>query len=260
VKRLDADVCVVGAGFAGLTAALRLRQAGLAVVVLEARDRLGGRVYTQYLADGTAIERGGAWLGPGQDRAYALVAEMGAATYPTWVRGENVLVLRGTARRYRGNTPLAIGPVQLVNLAIAMTRLDRMASKVPLDAPWDAAHARRWDGRTVGAWLDRNMLPGIGRALLRQVLGDVFTSDPAEVSLLAALFFRLHNQYTGSPNSTITIPRPDVCVLYSSSTTMIPTAATIYKSGSHGYPNARYGRSAFGLVFRNTNTPRIVSA
>ena len=186
--RLDVDVCVVGAGFAGLTAALRLRQAGLAVLVLEARDRLGGRVYTQYLADGTAIERGGAWLGPGQDRAYALVAEMGATTYPTWVRGDNVIVLKGAARRYRGTTPLAIGPVQLANLAVAMTRLDRMARKVPLEAPWEAAHARRWDGRTVGAWLEENMLPGIGRTLLRQVLGDIFTSDPAEVSLLAALF------------------------------------------------------------------------
>ena len=188
MQSLDADVCVVGAGFAGLTAALRLHQAGLAVMVLEAADRIGGRTYTQYLSDGTAIDRGGAWLGPGQDRAYALTAEMGVATYPTWARGENVLVVKGVARRYRGTTPLTIGPLQLANLGVAIARLDRLAKKVPLDAPWEAARARRWDARTLGAWLERNMLPGTGRALLTQALTDIFTSDPAEVSLLQALF------------------------------------------------------------------------
>jgi monoamine oxidase len=188
VKNLDADVCVIGAGFAGLTAALRLHQAGLAVVVLEAADRVGGRTYTQYLSDGTAIDRGGAWLGPGQDRAYALAAEMGVATYPTWVRGENILLTKGVARRYHGTVPLAIGPLQLANLALAMARLDRLATKVPLEAPWEAPRARRWDARTLGAWLEHNVLPGTGRALLTQALTDIFTSDLAEVSLLQALF------------------------------------------------------------------------
>lgn len=43
-ERIDADVCVVGAGYAGLTAARRLRQHGKTVAVLEARDRVGGRI------------------------------------------------------------------------------------------------------------------------------------------------------------------------------------------------------------------------
>jgi monoamine oxidase len=63
VEALEANVCVVGAGYAGLTA-LRIEQAGSSVVVLEARDRVGGRVWTDHLADGTPIDRGGAWLGP----------------------------------------------------------------------------------------------------------------------------------------------------------------------------------------------------
>ncbi len=184
----DCDVCVVGAGFAGLTAALRLRERGLAVILLEAADRVGGRTYTEYLADGTAIDRGGAWLGPGQDRAYALAAELGVATYPTWARGESILVVGGAVRRYRGTVPFAVGPLQLANLGLGMTRLDRLARQVPLDAPWSARHARRWDARTIGAWLERNMLPGIGRDLLTEALIEVFTSDLAEVSLLHALF------------------------------------------------------------------------
>lgn len=194
---IGADVCVVGAGFAGLTAALRLRQAGLEVAVLEASDRLGGRVFTEYLADGTPIERGGAWLGPGQDRAYALVAEMGGTTYPTWAQGEHVLVTNGVVGRYRGTTPLMIGALQLANLGLGIARLDRMAKQVPLDAPWTARHAARWDACTLGAWLARNVLPGTGRRLLSQVMADVFTSDPAEVSLLQALFLiHSHKDFT----------------------------------------------------------------
>ena len=52
----DADFCVVGAGYAGLTAALRLRQAGRSVALLEARDRIGGRIWSEPLSDGTPID------------------------------------------------------------------------------------------------------------------------------------------------------------------------------------------------------------
>jgi monoamine oxidase len=75
----DVDYCVVGAGFAGLTASLRLKQAGRSVALLEARDRVGGRTFTEVLPDGTWVDRGGAWIGPGQDRIYALMKEFGVA-------------------------------------------------------------------------------------------------------------------------------------------------------------------------------------
>ena len=78
---MDADYCVIGAGFAGLTAALRLTQAGHSVIVLEARDRVGGRTFTETRSDGVWIDRGGAWIGPGQDRIYALMREFGVAAY-----------------------------------------------------------------------------------------------------------------------------------------------------------------------------------
>ncbi len=77
---------MVGAGFAGLTAALRLKQAGRSVVLLEARDRIGGRTFTETRADGTWIDRGGAWVGPGQDRILALMSEFGVSRYKQYTR------------------------------------------------------------------------------------------------------------------------------------------------------------------------------
>ena len=87
---MDADVCVVGAGYAGLIAARRLQQAGATAIVLEARDRVAGRVWTHPAPDGTPIDIGGTWLGPGRDHAYTLAAELGVTTYPTWNEGETV--------------------------------------------------------------------------------------------------------------------------------------------------------------------------
>lgn len=188
MEHIEADFCVIGAGFAGLAAARRLTQQGQEVVVLEARERVGGRTHTETLDDGTAIDHGGAWLGPGQDRAYGLAAEMGFTTYPTYTAGAAVYVKDGVPKRYKGDIPLSIGPVGLANLGVAMKRLDRMARHVPLDAPWDAPRAATWDATTLAGWIDRNTVGGRARRVLRTVLKDLYTADPAEVSLLHALY------------------------------------------------------------------------
>ncbi|MDQ1467104.1 MAG: monoamine oxidase, partial [Actinomycetota bacterium] len=135
-ERIDADVCVVGAGYAGLTAARRLSEHAKSVVVLEARDRVGGRIWTQHLPDGAAVDRGGAWLGPKHDAIFALAQEVGVSTYKTWVAGAHLLVDAGRTRRYTGLIP-KISPLAVVTIAFAQARLDRMAKHVPLEAPWD---------------------------------------------------------------------------------------------------------------------------
>src|SRR4029077_1555034 len=101
-ERIDADVCVVGAGYAGLTAARRLTQQGRSVVVLEARDRVGGRIWTAPLSDGHPIDRGGAWLGAKHDAIFGLAEETGVSTYKTYVPGSHLLVGDGRIRRYKG--------------------------------------------------------------------------------------------------------------------------------------------------------------
>ena len=187
MDRVDTEVCVVGAGYAGLTAARRLTQAGVAAVVLEARDRVGGRVWTRQLEDGTALDMGGTWLGPGQDAAYTLARELNVSTYPTYASGETVFVdAHGNVSGYRGSIP-KIGPFPIASLAQGMFRLDAMARSVPLDAPWKATRARSWDGRSVGSWIESSVPTRTAKHLLRAAVRGLLTADPSEISLLQFL-------------------------------------------------------------------------
>ncbi|HEY8172920.1 MAG TPA: flavin monoamine oxidase family protein [Dehalococcoidia bacterium] len=188
MEGIDADVCIVGAGYAGLTAARRLAQAGKRVVVLEARDRVGGRVYTRHMDDGAALDMGGTWLGGKQDAAYALASELGIGTYPTYSAGATVFVnARGDISQYRGTIP-KIGPLAIASLAQGMYRIDAMARSVSLDEPWTGKHARSWDARTIGAWIDANVPVATAKHLLHAAVRGLMTADPSEISLLHMLY------------------------------------------------------------------------
>jgi len=200
--RLEADVCVVGAGYAGLTAALRLHQKGKSVIVLEARDRIGGRIWTQHLADGSPVDRGGAWLAPRHDAIFGLTREFGVATYKTWVKGSHLLVHDGRIRPYKGLIP-KISPLAVLTIALNQARIDRMSKRVPLDAPWTARRAEEWDARTVAWWLERSRIrTAAGRDLFEMAVRGLFTGDLNDTSFLHLLFLvRAH----GSINALFSI-------------------------------------------------------
>jgi monoamine oxidase len=202
VERIDADVCVVGAGFAGLTAALRLHQSGRSVVVLEARDRVGGRVWTHRLASGLPIDRGGAWLAPQHEAAFGLAREFGVATYKTWVKGSHLLISDGRRLPYKGLIP-KISPSAVVSIALAQLRLDLTSKRVPIDAPWTAKRASDWDSRTVVWWLERARIrTKAGHDLFEMAVRGLFTGELNETSYLNLLFLvRAH----GSINTLFSI-------------------------------------------------------
>jgi len=184
----DSDVIIVGAGMAGLVAARELTRAGKQVLVLEARDRVGGRLLSREIAPGVWIDLGGQWLGATQERAYTLAQELGIELFPTYQEGESLVYQGGRLRRYAGVVP-NLGLRALLDFGRGMTRLDRLAQEVPLEAPWTAPHAARWDAITFAAWIEQTMRTPIGRWGLTLFAKAVFAAEPCEFSLLHALFY-----------------------------------------------------------------------
>jgi monoamine oxidase len=181
------DVIVVGAGFAGLNAARALRPKGQRVLVLEARERVGGRVCTEQLG-GATIDLGGQWLGARQRRLETLAAELGVHTFPTYVAGDHLRVLHGRARRYRGTIP-PLGPFALASVGWTLHRLNALARTIQPEAPWRVARAQDWDGLTLHTWLSRNCWSRAGRDLCTAALESVFSCGTRDISLLQALFY-----------------------------------------------------------------------
>lgn len=184
-------VVVVGAGLAGLAAARALRRAGAEVVVLEARDRVGGRTEGAATAEGAPLELGGQWVGPTQTRMYELIAELGLETFPTYNSGEHVVQLGGRRTRMgsrRGAVP-KLSPFVLADVFQGLTRFTRAARQVPLDEPWHAPNAARLDGQTFETWIRRNLRTEIGRRYFQVAAEAVFAAEPGDFSALHALFY-----------------------------------------------------------------------
>jgi monoamine oxidase len=188
MERREAEVVVVGAGLAGLAAARELRATGRDVVVLEARDRVGGRTLNEPIGDGKVVEIGAQWVGPTQDRVLRLIDELGLETFPTHTAGQNVFERGGRLGRYSGTIPRT-NPVGLAEVGLLMRRINRMASEVPLEAPWEAPKAERWDSQTFDTWMRRNAFTAVARDILRLAIIGVWAAEPRDVSLLHVLFY-----------------------------------------------------------------------
>lgn len=183
-----ADVVVVGAGLAGLFAARTLAAAGVDVVVLEARDRVGGRTFTQPAADGTLIDLGGQWMGPTQHRLAALAAEVGSTTFKTFDTGRNIEIRGGVRSEYSGAIPTH-DPLAMGDVVEAMLNLNMQAMQVPLEAPWQTPDAVALDSQTMATWLAANVASDNARGLLELGIQAVFSAEPRDLSLLHCLFY-----------------------------------------------------------------------
>ncbi|MGO8948630.1 MAG: flavin monoamine oxidase family protein [Ktedonobacterales bacterium] len=182
------EVAIVGAGLAGLMAARRLAEAGIPLLVLEARDRVGGRTYTRAARDGTLLDLGGQWVGPTQHRVLSLAKELGATTFRTFDAGKNIQYRQGQLATYSGAIP-TVDRVASADLMEAMLNLNIMAGEVPLEAPWQAPFASEWDSQTVATWCRANLSSSEARWLLDLAVQAIFSVEPRDLSLLHLLFY-----------------------------------------------------------------------
>ena len=184
----EADVVVVGAGLAGLAAARKLTAEGVDCVVLEARDRVGGRTLNRAIGDGKIVEVGGQWVGPTQTRVLELMRELGLESFPTHHEGEHVIEFEGELHRYTGTIP-KVSKRLLADFGQAQWKLDRMARKVPAEAPWTAPKAKEWDSQTLWSWMRRNVYTQGARDALALAVEAVWAAQPEDLSLLHVLFY-----------------------------------------------------------------------
>jgi monoamine oxidase len=203
VNAQQADVVIIGAGLAGLAAARSLTAAGVDVVVLEARDRVGGRTYTRAASDGTLLDLGAQWIGPTQDHLAALAASVDVKTFRMYDAGNNIEYNDGQRNLYAGAIPMG-DPLVAMEAVESMLNLNIMASDVPLDAPWTAPSATEWDAQTVATWMETNIQSEGARKLLTLAVQAVFSAEPRDFSLLHFLFY---THSGGSLNQLISITR-----------------------------------------------------
>ena len=187
------DVVVVGAGISGLVAAREVARSGRSVLLVEARDRVGGRVLNHTLtapgSRGATIEAGGAFVGPTQDHILALASELKVPTFMEYNTGKSVYVSSLLGRlEYDGTVPP--DPTILPDAALLLTRIDSMAAEIPVDAPWTHPKAAEWDAMTLGEWIRRNAVNANGVENLIECWSQPgFGADPHELSLLYVLWY-----------------------------------------------------------------------
>lgn len=179
------DVVVVGAGFAGLSAARELSRLGRDVVVLEGRDRVGGRSYTGSLA-GVPVDLGATFVGPTQDAVLALAAELGCESVPTYGKGKNLIRWRGRVRAYRSTIP-RLSIIELVDVSRIQWRFDRVCRTVPVGQPWNSPIADQLDAVSLEEWL-RSVHAGASTRDLMAIMARVtWGAEPDAVSMLHAV-------------------------------------------------------------------------
>lgn len=180
-------VIIIGAGLAGLCAAEKLQRAGLEVLVLEARDRVGGRTHSAQLGRGR-FDLGGQWIGPLHTRLAALAQRLGVERFPTYTLGTKKLRLGEQVRSYEGDIPSA-NLLHLAELQLELWGLDRLRKSVPPQDPFSAPRGPLWDALSVEEWKRQHLRSSSARGLFDVAVRSVFSCEPAELSFLYLLAY-----------------------------------------------------------------------
>ncbi|MEF2977320.1 flavin monoamine oxidase family protein [Subtercola sp. YIM 133946] len=187
MQHLERDVVIVGAGATGLTAAVQLQRSGLSVIVLEARDRVGGRLWTDRI-DGQLYEIGGQWVSPDQTALLETLDELNLQTYERYRDGDSVYIgADGVARRFTGDIFPASEHTKAEIERLIVT-LDALVAEIDPAAPWKHPHAAEFDHVSFRSWLEQQSDDAEARENIALFIADAMLTKPAHsFSLLQAL-------------------------------------------------------------------------
>ncbi|XP_075336266.1 amine oxidase [flavin-containing] [Odontesthes bonariensis] len=183
------DVIVVGAGISGLSAAKLLKSSGLSPVVLEARDRVGGRTFTVRNKETKWVDLGGAYVGPTQNRLLRLAKEYGIQTYKVNEKEDLIHYVNGKSHPFKGSFPPMWNPIVVMDFNNLFRTMDEMGKEIPKEAPWRAPHAEEWDKMTMQQLFEKVCWTSTVRRFATLFVNVNVTSEPHEVSALWFLWY-----------------------------------------------------------------------
>ncbi|KAG7467753.1 amine oxidase [flavin-containing] B [Solea senegalensis] len=183
------DVIVVGGGISGLCAAKLLKAHGLSPVVLEARDRVGGRTFTVQNKETKWVDLGGAYVGPTQNRILRLAREYNVKTYKVNEEENLVHYVNGKSYSFKGSFPPMWNPFIVLDMNNLLRTMDQMGQEIPREAPWRAPHAEEWDKMTMQELFNRICWTRTVHQFAKLFVNVNVTSEPHEVSALWFLWY-----------------------------------------------------------------------
>lgn len=191
----DVDIVIIGAGMAGLAAALECKESNYSFVVLEARNRPGGRVYSIETNEGNTIDLGAHWIGVHHSRIKSLVNQFGLKTTSTYTDGKTIYNINGRIRKRLRLPPLS--PLGIIDLYNLKRKINKLVSKLPYNEPLSPSLSIELDKQTIYEFIQKNMFTSEGKEFYTMVMEEIFCSKIYEVS---ALDFMLCIKSTGSIN------------------------------------------------------------
>lgn len=181
------DCVVIGAGLAGLTAATKLVAMGHDVVVLEARDRVGGRIENATLSEGEVVELGGQWIAPSHRRMFDLVKDFELQLIEPQ-DGDVSVKLGGSVAQVpnRDELEASLNPFEVADLGEGLARFRRLADRVTKQPTWaQANHA--WLERPLTRWISSNLRTPAATEWFTKVFHTAFGVDAEQVTLIEGL-------------------------------------------------------------------------
>jgi monoamine oxidase len=192
------DCIVVGSGLSGLVAARNLQRAGHNVLILEAQDRIGGRMYGQHVAPNQYVDFGGQWVGPTQARFLALLDEYKIPRFPSPLHGKTVFLYNGHRSEFNGffqgfheGEHPNISEEEWDDAMDAWNRFEQLSNSLSSGHPTQTAENQLLDSQTFTQWINENTKTDFGHwyfSYMVRAVGFLGPAEPGQVSLLHVLW------------------------------------------------------------------------